>query len=331
TGKPARRETNTIPNWAGSCWYYLRFLDPRNARAAWDPSKEKYWMPVDLYVGGSEHAVLHLLYARFWHKVLFDLGFVSTKEPFKRLFHQGMILGENGEKMSKSRGNVISVDTVLSEHGADVLRLFEMFLGPVEVVKPWNTRGIEGVRRFVNKVWRLLVDTRTDETRTLATVPLPPDLDRLLHQTIRKVTEGIEGMRFNTGIAQMMTFVNRLGQEERPPRAAVETLALLLAPIAPHLGEEMWERLGHEGGVMCAPWPSFDPARAREEGVEVVVQVNGKVRDQMEVPLGTSREELEARSRGLPKVQAYLAAGRVAKVVVVPDRLVNFVVAGWGA
>ncbi|MEK6756088.1 MAG: leucine--tRNA ligase, partial [Bacteroidota bacterium] len=245
TGLKGRRETNTMPQWAGSCWYYLRFIDPENDSLFCSPAKERYWMPIDLYVGGSEHAVLHLMYARFWHKVLYDLGHVSTKEPFMKLRHQGIILGEDSRKMSKSRGNVVNPDDVVSQYGADSMRLFEMFMGPLEEMKPWSTRGVEGVFRFLNRVWRVFINENGVLNPSMKDTPCPPDFERLFHQTVKKVGEDIEALRFNTAISQMMIFVNEAMKLEQLPRKEMEQFILLLAPFAPHLAEELWERIGH--------------------------------------------------------------------------------------
>src|SRR5262245_30200874 len=273
SGMPARRETNTMPQWAGSCWYYLRFLDPKNAKTLVDPALEKYWMPVDLYVGGAEHAVLHLLYARFWHKVLYDIGAVSTVEPFLKLVHQGTILGEDGRKMSKSWGNVVSPDEIMDQHGADAVRLYEMFMGPLEAMKPWSTASVEGITRFLDRVWRLYVDEDGSLSRAITPEAPAPDALRLLHQTIKKVTEDLDALKFNTAIAQMMVFVNELTKLERRPRALLEPFVLILSPFAPHLGEELWNRLGHKESLAHEPWPAFDPALVVEDQVTVAVQV----------------------------------------------------------
>ncbi len=331
TGAPALRETNTMPQWAGSCWYYLRFMDPQNDEMFCDPEKEKYWGPVDLYVGGTEHAVLHLLYARFWHKVLFDLGLVSSKEPFMRLVNQGMILGEDGRKMSKSFGNVINPDDVIREYGADTLRLFEMFMGPLEQVKPWNTKGVEGVHRFLNRVWRLYIADEPDGKLPLLDASItdatPDDaVLRLLHKTICKVGEDIEALRFNTAISQMMIFVNEMNKRDVRPRVVMETFVLLLAPFAPHLAEELWSLLGHAETLAHAPWPAYDAALTVDDEVEVVLQVNGKLRDKMLVPKGTAVDELEARARANERVASQLDGRTVVKVIAVPDKLVNIVV-----
>ena len=322
-GGPAKRETNTMPQWAGSCWYYLRYIDPKNDRAFVAKDKEKYWMPVDLYVGGAEHAVLHLLYSRFWHKVLFDLGHVSTPEPFMKLVNQGMILGEDGQKMSKARGNVINPDDVVHEYGADTLRVFEMFMGPLDMVKPWSTRSAEGVYRFLGRAWRLFCD----EDGKLIVDESEPDtrLVNALHQTIKKVGDDTETLNFNTAIAQMMIFVNEVTAQEARPRRLLEPFALVLAPYAPHLAEELWEKLGHKQTLAYEPSPKYDAASLKEDTVTIVLQVNGKLRDRIEVPVQSSREELERLARENARVKIQIAGKAVQKVVVVPGKLVNIV------
>ncbi|MFA6234593.1 MAG: leucine--tRNA ligase [Bacteroidota bacterium] len=331
TGLPALRETNTMPQWAGSCWYYLRYMDPHNDGTFCGKEKEAYWGPVDLYVGGTEHAVLHLLYARFWHKVLFDLGHVSSKEPFLRLVNQGMILGEDGRKMSKSFGNVINPDDVIRDYGADTLRLFEMFMGPLEQVKPWNTKGVEGVHRFLNRVWRLFIKEDIEATTAELDASIQdvvPDTDslRLLHKSIKKVGEDIEALRFNTAISQMMIFVNEMNKKEVRPRAILDPFILLLSPFAPHLAEELWRLMGHEGTLAREPWPAFDPSYTVDDEVEVILQVNGKLRDRLLVPKGTSSAELEAAAKENEKVRAHIEGKTIVKVIAVPDKLVNIVV-----
>jgi leucyl-tRNA synthetase len=321
----AERETNTMPQWAGSCWYYLRYLDPKNDRRAWDPAKERYWMPVDLYVGGAEHAVLHLLYARFWHKVLYDLKLVSTPEPFQTLVNQGLILGEDGEKMSKSRGNVVNPDEVIAAHGADAFRLYEMFLGPLEAVKPWNTRSIEGVDRFLSRTWRLLVG-ESGLTPQPQDAPLPLELTRLLHATIKKVTEDLEALRFNTAIAALMVLLNALEDAKPLPREAAETFVLLLSPFAPHLGEELWSRLGHRESLAYEPWPAADPKALEQAEVLLVIQVNGKVRARVTVPAGADEEQVKAAALADAQVKKFVDGQTVKQVIVVPNRLVNIVV-----
>ena len=325
TGKPARRETNTMPQWAGSCWYYLRFLDPKNGERLVDPKLEKYWMPVDLYVGGAEHAVLHLLYARFWHKVLFDIGVVSTPEPFMKLVHQGTILGEDGVKMSKSLGNVVSPDQIIDRHGADAVRLYEMFIGPLEATKPWNTKSVEGVTRFLDRVWRLCVN----EDGALAVTEdaeAPLEARRVLHRTLRKVTGDLEELKFNTAIAQLMTCVNELMKLERRPRALIEPLVLSLTPFAPHLAEELWHRLGHAGTLAYQPWPAWDESLIVEDVVTVAVQVNGKLRTTLELPVGTGEDAARAAALADERVARHVDGDRIRKVIFVPDKLVNFVV-----
>ncbi len=392
-GKRYKRETNTMPQWAGSCWYYLRFLDPQNGQAPIDPEVEKAWMPVDLYVGGAEHAVLHLLYARFWHKVLFDRGVVSTREPFHKLINQGMILGEpeitgyrdaaggwvsaadveqggagpvrkasgaeltavslaadqtekRGEylvlkdnsqvrldnrayKMSKSRGNVVNPDSVVREYGADSLRLYEMFMGPLEQTKPWSMKGVDGVRGFLGRVWRLIVDDQAELVQLSAAVvatAADTDAKRELHKTIKKVTTDIDALAFNTAIARMMEFTNYFTKQSQRPREILEPFVLLLAPFAPHIAEELWQALGHEESLADQPWPAFDEALTRDLTVEIPVQINGKVRGKIQVAADADREVMETTAREEQKIARDLAGKEIRKVVVVPGRLVNFVV-----
>jgi len=353
TGMKGRRETNTMPQWAGSCWYYLRYLDPRNPHALVDPAKERYWMPVDLYVGGAEHAVLHLLYARFWHKVLFDLGHVSTPEPFQRLVNQGMILGlsykdgrgalvpmdavthtpegavhrETGEKlvefaakMSKSLKNVVNPEEVIAVYGADSMRLYEMFMGPLEAVKPWNTKGVEGVFRFLKRSHRMIT------SQPITDAPMDAESLRLLHATIKKVTEDLETLGFNTAISQLMIFLNAFSGEGKPlPRAAAEAFVLLLAPFAPHLGEELWESLGHSQSLAYEPWPTHDEERIRVTEVEVLVQVQGKPKARVKMPVDADEAAMRALALSQPAVLDALAGRPVRKVICVPGRLVNIV------
>lgn len=329
TGRPARRETNTMPQWAGSCWYYLRYLDPHNDQWFCDPEKERYWMQpngVDLYIGGAEHAVLHLLYARFWHKVLYDYGYVSTPEPFHRLFHQGLILGEDGRKMSKSLGNVVNPDDVVARYGADALRLFEMFLGPLEATKPWSTKGIEGIARFLNRIWRLFVEEDGSLSPAIVDAPLNAEQEHLLHSTLKKVTEDIEALRFNTAIAQLMIFVSEVQHMPERPRALLEPFLLCLAPFAPHIAEELWHRLGHTDSIVLQRFPEYDPHKAAPPEVEVVFQVNGKLRARERLPRGLPQEELQQRALQHPNVQRFIAGRAIERIVVVPDRLVNIVV-----
>ncbi len=387
-GRWYARETNTMPQWAGSCWYYLRFIDPNNSEALCDPELAKRWLPVDLYVGGAEHAVLHLLYARFWHKVLFDAGLVSSPEPFGKLVHQGMILGEvehttyvdgagthvsrelvgealdeTGEeipvhkktgapltavkvdpdaitkkgadfvliaepsivvdsrahKMSKARGNVVNPDDIVKEHGADALRLYEMFMGPLEATKPWNTESISGVRRFLDRAY-------TVSARTLSDAPPSPELARTLHRAIRKVGEDIEGLRFNTAISTLMTLVNDIFPIAEPPRFAIETLALLLHPLAPHLGEEIWELIGKPPSIQRVPWPSFDPALCVEAEVEIPVQVNGKVRGRVKVAAEATEAAVMEAALADEGVQKHLAGKEIVKKTYVSGRILTIVV-----
>ncbi len=355
-GAPAKRETNTMPQWAGSCWYYLRYLDPHNTERFVDPEKEKYWMPVDLYVGGTEHAVLHLLYARFWHKVLYDLGLVSTKEPFQRLVNQGMITsfafqrkdktlvptdqveetapdvfvekatGEQLErivaKMSKSLKNVINPDDIINEYGADSMRMYEMFMGPLQVSKPWSTTGLSGVWRFLDRVWRL------GDERTISEEPASPQLRKVLHKTIKKVTQDTATLNFNTAISQMMVLVNELYKIDTLPREVWETLVLLLAPYVPHMAEELWVRAGHEPSVANVAWPVYDEALTVDDEIEIVLQVNGKVRSRISMSKDTSKDELLATAKADTKLQEWLKGKEIVKEIVVPGKLVNIVVKG---
>ncbi|MDX2170940.1 MAG: leucine--tRNA ligase, partial [Deltaproteobacteria bacterium] len=360
-GRIGRRETNTMPQWAGSCWYYLRFLDPKNEREAWSRESEQYWMPVDLYVGGVEHAVLHLLYARFWHKVLYDCGLVHTTEPFQRLFNQGMILaysyqdargkyyhpsdveerdgvpvlratGERLtsqiEKMSKSRLNVVSPDEVIDQYGADAMRLYELFMGPLDQVKPWQMSGVEGVHRFLQRAWRLVVDERSGALASrLVDAPVESEaaLNRTLHQTIQKVLEDTEALRFNTAIAQMMVFVNEATSSATLPRAIVRDFLRVLSPYAPHLAEELWARLGAEDLIAHASWPAHDASLSVEDSIELAIQVNGKRRDAIRVPRDADAATIEKLALASEGVARSLGGKPPRKVIVVPGRLVNIV------
>ncbi len=329
-GNPATRETNTMPQWAGSCWYYLRYLDATNSNEAWSKDAEQYWMPVDLYVGGVEHAVLHLLYARFWHKVLYDLGFVSTKEPFQRLVNQGMILGEDNQKMSKSRGNVVNPDDIIREYGADTLRLYEMFMGPLEQVKPWNTKSVSGVHKFLGRAWRLIIDENGEvrahiKPRTACSQDLD-DVTRLSHRTIKKVTEDIDNMRFHTAIATMMGFTNETMELQELPKDIVESFVLLLAPFAPHVAEELWSRLGHSKTLAYESWPTFEEALAKMSIATIAVQVNGKLRETVEVPAESSKDQILTAAREAKRVKDFLSGKTIVREIVVPGRLVNFVI-----
>ncbi len=381
-GKRYARETNTMPQWAGSCWYFLRYLDSKNDKTFCDPAKEKYWMPIDLYVGGAEHAVLHLLYSRFWHKVLFDRGHVHTPEPFMRLVNQGMILGEreftayrvNGKwqsavkdipsgweavrvdedqvekkgdsfvlkenpairvdareyKMSKSRGNVINPDQVVEQYGADSMRLYEMFMGPLEATKPWSMRGVEGVYRFLNRVWRLFIDERSEEMKlseSVQDVSADRDTLRRLHLTIQKVTDDLEGMRFNTAIAAMMEFTNHLTGQTVRPRSVLRTFVLLLSPFAPHIAEELWGTLGNTGTLAYEPWPAYDSALIKADEIEVPVQINGKLRGKVTVPPDIDPPALEMIVLADDRIKSLLDGKTIKKVIVVPKKLVNVVVA----
>ena len=327
-GTSLKRETNTMPQWAGSCWYYLRFCDPKNDEQFVGPARERFWMPVDLYIGGAEHAVLHLLYARFWHKVLFDRGYVSTPEPFSRLVNQGMILGENGEKMSKSRGNVVNPDDVVRVYGADSLRLYEMFMGPLEQVKPWSMKGVEGVFRFLGRVWRLIVDDRAEELTLNATVsentPTEDQL-RTLHKTIHAVTSDIDRLSFNTAISRMMEFINFMSQEDTRPKTVLEPFVLLLSPFAPHIAEELWQILGHNQTLAYEAWPAYNEALLTEATVEIPVQVNGKLRGKIRVPGGADGAAMQTIAESDQTIAQQLEGKQVVKVITIPGRMVNFV------
>lgn len=353
------RETNTMPQWAGSCWYYLRYIDPNNDTAPFSEENEKYWMPVDFYIGGAEHAVLHLLYARFWHKVLYDIGLVHTKEPFKKLFNQGMILGlsykdargalvpndqviakdgkyfskETGEelsqipaKMSKSLKNVVNPDDIIRDFGADSLRLYEMFMGPLDQVKPWDTQGVQGVNRFLAKCWRLIVaqneNVLQDNIRDIACAP---ETETLMHQTIRKLGEDIESLNFNTGISQMMVYVNHLTRLKEVPKAAAEALVLVLAPYAPHIAEELWSILGHSDCIANAQWPEFDAQKCEVARIKMAVQVVGKTRGTIEIDRNASDDDIVKAAQAIPAVAKQLDGKTIVKTIIVPGRILNFI------
>ena len=307
-----------MPQWAGSSWYFLRFMDPHNRNDLASKERLDYWQNVDLYIGGAEHAVLHLLYARFWHKFLYDIGIVPTKEPFQKLFNQGMILGEDGVKMSKSRGNVINPDDIVNEYGADTLRIYEMFMGPLEATKPWSTKGVEGARRFLDRVYRMFTEIVTIDNQNTA-------LERVYHQTVKKVTEDIENLRFNTAIAQMMIFVNEVYKAPNVPQEYLENFLKLLNPFAPHLTEELWEFLGHQGTIAYEPWPTYDEAKTIHDEVTIIVQVNGKLRDRLIVARDTDAKELENLALSNERIQGFFKGMTVQKVIVVPNKLVNIV------
>jgi leucyl-tRNA synthetase len=315
------RETNTMPQWAGSCWYYLRFMDPQNSEEAFSKKADKDWMPVDLYVGGAEHAVLHLLYARFWHQVLYDLGYTEQSEPFQRLVHQGMILGSDGEKMSKSRGNVVNPDVIVTAQGADALRMYEMFMGPLEAVKPWQTNQVQGVVRFQNKVYNVV---------TMAVEHKATDMDKettkLLHKTMKKVTEDIESMSFNTAISSMMVLTNHLQTlKEKVPVEAAEKLALMISPFAPHFGEECWNMLGHDETLAYHPWVEFDEALCVDDTISMGVQVNGKARGSITIAVDADQDTAMASAKEVEKVQNQLDGKEIKKVIYVPGRILNII------
>ncbi|MBF7114322.1 leucine--tRNA ligase [Pediococcus pentosaceus] len=324
-GRKGRRETNTMPQWAGSSWYFLRYVDPKNDQKIADEDLLKEWLPVDLYVGGAEHAVLHLLYARFWHKVLYDLGVVPTKEPFQKLVNQGMILGSNHEKMSKSKGNVVNPDDIVERFGADTLRLYEMFMGPLTESVAWSEDGLNGSRKWIDRVWRLMIDDE-NQLRDHIVTENDGSLDMIYNQTVKKVTDDYENMRFNTAISQMMVFVNEAYKADKLPAVYMEGLVKMLAPIIPHVAEELWSLLGHEGGISYAEWPTYDESKLVEATVQVILQVNGKVRSKITVDKDIAKEELEKLALADAKIQQWTADKTVRKVIVIPNKIVNIVV-----
>lgn len=324
TGKKGKRETHTMPQWAGSCWYFLRYIDPKNPEKLADFETLKKWLPVDVYIGGAEHAVLHLLYARFWHKFLFDIGAVPTKEPFQKLYNQGMILGENNEKMSKSKGNVVNPDDVIESHGADTLRLYEMFMGPLDASIAWSENGLDGSRRFLDRIWRLFI-TETGELSEKVQDTESEDLQKTYHETVKKVTEDFEALRFNTGISQLMVFINDCYKAPVIPREFAEGFMKLLSPVAPHIAEELWTKLGHEETITYAEWPVHDESKLVEQEIEIVLQAMGKLRAKVMVPHDASKEELEKIALDDEQMKSWLEGKTVRKVIVVPGKLVNVV------
>ena len=321
-GRHGERETNTMPQWAGSCWYYIRYIDPHNPDALCDEKLLKHWLPVDLYIGGAEHAVLHLLYARFWHKFLYDIGVVSCKEPFQKLYHQGMILGENGEKMSKSRGNVVNPDAVVESHGADSLRLFEMFAGPLNEVKPWSTNGLDGARRFIERVYRLVDE---EPYCSLLSEENDGSLDYAYNAMIQKVTKDFEDLSFNTAISAMMVFVNECYKAKQLYRPYIEGLVQVFSCVCPFVGEEMWQKLGHEELLTYYPWPKVDATKLVKETVKLAVSVNGKMRDVMELPRDITQEEAVALAKANPKIAPWIEGKAIKKIIFVPGRILNIV------
>ncbi len=323
-GRKGRRETNTMPQWAGSCWYFLRYIDPKNPDQLADPEKLKQWMPVDTYIGGAEHAVLHLLYARFWYKFLYDIGVVPTKEPFQKLFNQGMILGENNEKMSKSKGNVVNPDDIVESHGADTLRLYEMFMGPLDASIAWSVNGLDGSRRFLDRVWRLFI-TDDGTVNDKITESNDTHLEKIYHQTVKKVTEDLEALHFNTAISQMMVFINEAYKAEILPIQYMEGFVKLLSPICPHITEELWSRLGNNETLAYASWPAYDESKLVDDEIEIVIQINGKMRAKLQVPAGITKEEMEEIVMKNGKVQEQIDGKTIRKVIAVPGKLVNIV------
>ncbi|HNV44641.1 MAG TPA: leucine--tRNA ligase, partial [Exilispira sp.] len=325
-GADAKRETNTMPNWAGSCWYYLRYTDPHNDKEFASIEKQSYWMPVDIYVGGKEHAVLHLLYARFWHKFLFDLGLVTTAEPFMKLRNQGLILGENNQRMSKSRGNVINPDDIVKEFGADTFRMYEMFMGPLETSKPWNKNSIGGIRRFLDRIYDYFTSVSLDAES------LPPDIDRLLHKTIKKVGEDIETISaYNTAISALMILLNELQNLESIPRKVAQSYIVMLSVFAPHIAEELWGTVGDGKPIFLKPgdrevlWPSYDESRIKDETVTYAIMISGKKRATIEMPAGANRQDVENEAKKLPMVQKYLENAHIKTIIFVQDKIINFV------
>ncbi len=321
------RETNTMPQWAGSCWYFLRFTDPNNTIEAWSKERENYWMPVDLYIGGQEHAVLHLLYARFWHHVLYDLDLVSTKEPFKKLYNQGMILGDDGTKMSKSRGNVINPEEIMDEYGSDSMRLYEMFMGPLNKSKPWSTKGLQGCYRFVNKLWSIIVDENGNLSSKIVDND-EEDKDTLFlhHQTIKKLGEDIENLHFNTAVSQLMIYCNHLQKCSTVSKKLIEELVIILSPFVPHLSEEFWSLLGHSETITYQPWPQFDEGLIQLDEVTIAVQVNGKLRANINIAKDSDEKDVVSEAMSLENVEKFTSQGNVVKTIYVPNRLLNFVV-----
>ena len=321
------RETNTMPQWAGSCWYFLRFTDPNNTNEAWSKENENYWMPVDLYIGGQEHAVLHLLYSRFWHHVLYDLDLVSTKEPFKKLYNQGMILGDDGTKMSKSRGNVINPEEIMDEYGSDSMRLYEMFMGPLNKSKPWSTKGLQGCYRFVNKLWSIIVDENGNLSSKIVDSD-EEDKDTLFlhHQTIKKLGEDIENLHFNTAVSQLMIYCNHLQKCSTVSKKLIEELVIILSPFVPHLSEEFWSLLGHSETITYQPWPQFDEGLIQLDEVTIAVQVNGKLRANINIAKDSDEKDVISEAMSLENVEKFTSEGNVVKTIYVPNRLLNFVV-----
>ena len=321
------RETNTMPQWAGSCWYFLRFTDPNNTSNAWSKEKENYWMPVDLYIGGQEHAVLHLLYSRFWHHVLFDLGLVSTKEPFKKLYNQGMILGDDGTKMSKSRGNVINPEEIIDEYGADSMRLYEMFMGPLNKSKPWSTKGLQGCYRFINKLWSVIINEEGNLSSKIKD-DIKPDNETLFihHQTIKKLGDDIENLHFNTAVSQLMIYSNHMQKCDSLSKNLIKELVIIIAPFVPHLAEELWSILGNKDSISYQEWPSYDEGLIQLDNVTIAVQVNGKLRANIEVPKDSAEDFVVSEALSLENVKKFTSLGSIVKTIHVPNRLLNFVV-----
>ena len=322
----ALRETNTMPQWAGSCWYYLRFIDPKNDKMAWDNDKENYWMPVDLYIGGAEHAVLHLLYSRFWHHVLYDLGLVSTKEPFKKLFNQGMILGSDGTKMSKSRGNVINPDETVDIYGSDSLRIYEMFMGPLDKGKPWSTTGLQGCSRFIKKLWSILVDDAGELSDHISHEESDKETNQIFHQMIMKVSENLENLHFNTCVSEFMIFTNHIQKLDKINIELVKTFIILINPFMPHLAQELWELIGETDELSYQKWPSYDKNVAQQDIITIAVQINGKRRSEIEISRNQTEDDVITKAKADPKVFTYLKNSEIVKEIYIKEKILNIVI-----
>ena len=320
------RETNTMPQWAGSCWYYLRFIDPINHEKGWDSQKEKYWMPVDLYIGGAEHAVLHLLYSRFWHHVLYDLGLVSTKEPFKKLFNQGMILGSDGAKMSKSRGNVINPDETVDMYGSDSLRIYEMFMGPLDKGKPWSTSGLQGCSRFIKKLWGILVDDEGDISKNITNIESDKETNQLLHQMIKKVSENLDKLHFNTCVSEFMIFTNHIQKLDEINRELIKTFIILINPFIPHLAQELWELIDENNELSYEPWPKHDNQLTQLDYIKIAVQINGKRRSEIDISPNDSESEVISKAKNDDKIAAFIDGKDIIKEIYVRQKIVNIVI-----
>jgi len=320
------RETNTMPQWAGSCWYYLRYIDPKNSKKGWDESKEKYWMPVDLYVGGAEHAVLHLLYSRFWHHVLYDLGHVSTKEPFQKLFNQGMILGQDGTKMSKSRGNVVNPDETVDTFGADAMRIYEMFMGPLDKAKPWSTTGLQGCARFINKLWNIFFDEYGKLLSKINDESADKETLRALHQMIKNISDNLDQLHFNTCVSEFMIFTNHLQSQNSINKDVLKTFVVCINPFMPHLAEELWASLGESTELSYEKWPSYNESMLESDIITIAVQVNGKRREEINISKDADEESVLNMAKSADKAATFIEGKEIVKEIYVKGRIVNIVV-----